>query len=99
MKLLKMDLFSSSLVYHPLCHKCFPQHPVLQHFLSVFFPQVERSIFTPIQDNKKGYNSIYFSSNDSSEQTGRRNILNRLVANISQIKSALKFFMTAILIC
>lgn len=47
----------------------------------------------------KGYNSIYFSSNDSSEQTGRRNILNQLVANIPQIKSALKFFMTAILIC
>jgi hypothetical protein len=99
MKLLKTELFSSPLVHHPTLSQVFSSAPC-SWTLSVCVLSLSWEInFHTIQNNRKVSNSVYFNSYVSHEQTGRQNILNWQVANIPQIKSALKFFMTAIFIC
>ena len=39
--------------------KYFPQHPVLKHPQLPFLPQCQRPSFTPIQNNRQNYSSIY----------------------------------------
>ena len=43
----------------PLRPKYYPQHPVLKHPQPTFLPQCQRLSFTPIQDNRQNYISIY----------------------------------------
>ena len=38
-----------------------PQHPTLKHPQSTFLPQCERPSFTPIQNNKQNYSSVYIN--------------------------------------
>ena len=43
----------------PLSPKYSPQHPILKQPQPTFFPQCERPSFTPIQNNRRNYNSVY----------------------------------------
>ena len=43
----------------PLKPKYSPQHPILKHPQPPFLPQCERPSFTPIQNNRQNYSSIY----------------------------------------
>jgi hypothetical protein len=36
-----------------------PQHPILKHPQSTFFPQCQRPSFTPIQNKRQNYSSVY----------------------------------------
>jgi hypothetical protein len=42
----------------PLRSKC-SQHPVLRHPQSMLFPWCERPGFTPVQNNRQNYSSVY----------------------------------------
>ena len=46
---------------NPLRAKYSPQHPILKHPLPTFLPQCEWPSFTPIQNNRKNYSSIYLT--------------------------------------
>jgi hypothetical protein len=39
--------------------KYLPQHPILEHPQSMFLPQYARASFTPIQNNRQNYSSVY----------------------------------------
>ena len=43
----------------PLRPKYSPQHPILKHPQPMFLPQCERPHFTPIQNNRQNYISVY----------------------------------------
>ena len=43
----------------PPSSKYFPQHPVIKHPQLPFLPQCQRPSFTPIQNNRQNYSSIY----------------------------------------
>ena len=45
----------------PLRPKRSPQNPIFKHLQPPFFPQCERPSFTPIQNNRKNYSSVYFN--------------------------------------
>jgi hypothetical protein len=36
-----------------------PQHPILEHPQPMFLPQCQRPSFTPIQNNRQNYSSVY----------------------------------------
>jgi len=44
----------------PLRPKYSPQQPILKHPHPTFLRQCEGSSFTPIQNNREDYNSVYF---------------------------------------
>jgi hypothetical protein len=39
----------------------YSQHPILKHPKPTFLTQCERPSFTPIQNNKQNYSSVYFN--------------------------------------
>jgi len=43
----------------PLRPKLSPQHPILKHPQPMFLPHCERPSFTPIQNNRQNYSSLY----------------------------------------
>jgi len=43
----------------PLRPKYLPQHPILKHPPPMFLPRCKRPSFTPIQNNRKSYSSLY----------------------------------------
>ena len=45
----------------PLRPKYSPQHPILKHPQPTLFPQYERPSFTPIQNNRQDYSSVYLN--------------------------------------
>ena len=45
----------------PLRPKYFPQHPTLKHPQPAFLPQCQRPSFTPTQNNRQNYSSVYLS--------------------------------------
>jgi hypothetical protein len=45
----------------PLRPKYSPQHPVLKYPQPTFFPQCQLPSFTPIQNNKQNYSSVYLN--------------------------------------
>ena len=57
-----------------------PQHPLLKHPQPTFLPQCEGPSFTPIQNNRQNYSSIYLNFYIFGQQTGRQNILHRMIA-------------------
>jgi hypothetical protein len=52
-----------------------PQHPILKQLQPTFLPQCQRPSFTPIQNNRQNYSSIYIINIDI--------LLWRVLANIS----------------
>ena len=60
---LSSSLFSSfhSRYLVPLGPKYYPQHPILQHPQPTFLPQCERQRFTPIQNSRQHYSSVYLN--------------------------------------
>ena len=94
-------MWSSSLPWYPvhLISKQLPQHPLLEHHQPTFLPQYERPSFTPIQNDRQNYISVYFNLYIFGQQTGRQMILHRMIAIIPLLQSALNFFINAILIC
>jgi hypothetical protein len=53
-------VFSTPLLPRPL-RPIYSQHPILKHLEPTFLPQCERPSFTPIQNNKRNYSSVYLS--------------------------------------
>jgi hypothetical protein len=45
----------------PLRPKYSPQHPILQHSQPTFLPQCEWPSFTPLQNNRQNYISVYLN--------------------------------------
>jgi hypothetical protein len=45
----------------PLRYKYSPQHPILTYPQPTFLPQCQRPNFTPIQNNRKNYISVYLN--------------------------------------
>jgi hypothetical protein len=83
----------------PLRPKYTPQHPTLKHPQPTFLPHCERPSFTPIQNNRENYSSVYLNPKIFGQQTGRQNILHRMIASIPLLQYALNFFLNKILIC
>jgi len=54
-------VFSTPLSPCPLRPKYSPQHPVLKHPQPTFPPQCERPSFTPIQNKRQNYSSVYLN--------------------------------------
>jgi hypothetical protein len=54
----------SSLIFYlvPLRPTFFPQHPILKHSQPTFLPQCQRPSFTPVQNNRQSYCSVYNTS-------------------------------------
>jgi hypothetical protein len=50
--------------------KYLPQHPIVQHSRPTFLPQCERPSFTPIQNNRQIYSSVYLDLYFFGQQTG-----------------------------
>jgi hypothetical protein len=42
--------------------KYFSQHPIFKHPQPMFLPQCQRPSFTPIQNNRQNYSSVYYIS-------------------------------------
>ena len=80
-------------------HQHSPHHPILKHSQPTFLPQCEWPSFTPIQNKRQNYSSVYLSLFVFREQTGRQKLLHRMIANIPWLQSALNFFLNRILIC
>ena len=76
-----------------------PQHHVLKHPQLPFLPQYQRPSFTPIQNNRQNYSSIYLDLLIFWYQTGRQKILHPMIASISWPQSDLHFFRNRIFIC
>jgi hypothetical protein len=38
------------------------EHPILKHSQPTFLPQCQRPSFTPIQNNRQNYSSVYLNS-------------------------------------
>jgi len=53
-------VFSTPLSPRPLRAK-YSLHPILKHPQPTFLTQCERQSFTPIQNNKQNYSSVYFN--------------------------------------
>ena len=45
----------------PLRPKYSPQQPILKHPQPTFLPQCQRPSFTPIQNNRQNYSSVYLN--------------------------------------
>jgi len=45
----------------PLSSKYSPQQPILKHPQPTFLPQYERPSFTPLQNNRQNYSSVYLN--------------------------------------
>jgi hypothetical protein len=84
-------VFSTPLLLVPLRHIYLPQHPILEHPQTTFRPQCGSPSFTPIQNNRHQYSSVYFNSYISEQHTGRQRFLHRMTASIPWVQSTLDF--------
>jgi hypothetical protein len=81
----------SSLLFFPLGSKYPPQHSLLRHSQSMFFPYCHKPSFTPIQNYRKNRSFLQFNYYVFKQQTRRQNGLNWMAASITKIQSALNF--------
>jgi hypothetical protein len=66
--------------------------PYAQTPQSICFLQFQRPSFTPIQNKRQNYSSVYFSLYIFWQQTGRQKILHRMIRYIPRVQPALNFF-------
>ena len=64
----------------PARPKYSPQRRILKHPQPTFLPHCERPSFTPIQNNRQNYISVYLNFYIVRQQTGRQKILHRMKA-------------------
>ena len=88
-------VFSTPLLPRP---KYPTQHFILKNPQPTFLPQCEGPSFTPIQNNRQGYSSVYLDIYTFGYQTGRQEILHWMITSTPWIQSALNFFMNGIFI-
>jgi len=50
-----------SFLHSPLSPKYSPPHPIPRHPQPTFLPQCERPSFTPVQNNRQNYSSVYLN--------------------------------------
>ena len=93
-KLLIMSFSPLPCYLVPLRAKHSPQRSILKHPQPTFLPQCEQPSFTPIQNNRQNYSSVYLYI--FRQQTGRQKILQRTTARISGLQSVLNFFLNEI---
>jgi hypothetical protein len=70
---------------------------LLKHPQPTFLPQCERPRFSPIENSRQNYSSVYLDLCIFREQPGRQNILHRMLADIAWLQSAFDFFISTIL--
>jgi hypothetical protein len=95
-KLLIMQFPSLPRFFVPLRLKFCPQHIILKHAQPPFLRQCERASFTPIQNNRRNYSSMYLPLYIFGYRTRRHKILNQMIANIPWLQSALSFVLNGI---
>ena len=87
-----MQFYPLSCYFLPLRFNYLPQHPLLKHPPSMYFPYFAIPSCTAIQ-NKRNYGFVYFNYHILRLQ---EDILNRLAEGVSRIQSALYLFMLAV---
>jgi hypothetical protein len=72
--------------FTPLLHylvslraKYLPQHPILEHAQATSLPLYERPSFTPIQNKRQNYNSVYLDLYIFGQPNGRPKSLPRML--------------------
>ena len=88
-------MFSQHSALSPSQTHKFPQHSALIPPQPSFLLQYKRPRFTPIQNNRQNYNSVYFNLYIIGKQTGRQTILDRIMEDV---QFTLKFSMNAIFV-
>jgi hypothetical protein len=63
-----------------------PQYPSLRHPQPTFLSQCVRPCFTPIQNNRQNYSSVYLNLYIFGQQTGTQNILYQMIARFLDFK-------------
>jgi len=97
-KLLIMQFSPFPCYFGPLRPTFSPQHPILKQPEPTFLLQYERPSFTPIQNTRQNYSSLYLNLYIFRQQAGRQKIIHRKVASILWFQSSLNFFLNRILI-
>ena len=84
----------------PLRSKYTPQHPILKHPQPMFIPQYKQPSFTPIQNNRQNYSSVYLNLYIFGQQTGRQKFLHQMIAspyfNLLLISSWIEFWFVSV---
>jgi hypothetical protein len=71
----------------------YSQYPIFKHPQPTFLPLCERPSFTPIQNNKQNYSSVYLNLYIFRQQTGWQKIQHWMIASIPCLQSVLNFFL------
>jgi len=82
----------------PLRAKYSRQHHIIKNPQPTFLPEYERPSFTPIQDNRRNFISVYFNLCAFKYQSGKQKILHRMIGSIPWIQTILNFIVNRILI-
>jgi hypothetical protein len=95
---LLIKVYPSPYHYIPYRSRCSAQDPVLKHPQSTFYPKCQRPSFTPMQNHRQNYSSVYYNfilldSRQEDDSSG----LN--VSKQYPIQFLLNFFLNQISIC
>jgi len=77
---------------HTAPHYAISSSPMFLFPQPMSFLQCETERFTPMSSNKQRYSYVYFNVYISVQQKGRQIILDRNLAGIPSVQSALYFF-------
>ena len=96
-----LGTYTFSLPFYLVCLKPkYPLvHPIVAHPQLMVRPECMRPSFTPMQNNRQNYGSVYFNLWICGQKTRSRKILQRMVAKNSWVKYAFNSFVDVTFIC